>query len=58
MAFMNIGQACAAGTRLLVPKSRLEAVKQAIREAMLAFTIGDPARLRDGRGTDGAAETV
>ncbi len=29
MAFMNSGQACAAGTRLLVPKSRLDQVKRA-----------------------------
>ena len=29
MAFLNSGQACAAGTRFLVPKSRLEAVKRA-----------------------------
>jgi aldehyde dehydrogenase (NAD+) len=43
LAFMNSGQACAAGTRFLVPKSRLDAVKQAIREAMRAFTVGDPA---------------
>src|SRR5579872_1052026 len=43
MAFLNSGQACAAGTRLLVPKSRLDAVKQAIREGMRAFTVGDPA---------------
>jgi len=43
LAFMNSGQACAAGTRLLVPKSRLEEVKQAIRDAMRAFTVGDPA---------------
>src|SRR4029453_10818248 len=43
MAFLNSGQACAAGTRLLVPKSRLDAVKRAIREAMRAFTVGDPA---------------
>src|SRR5258706_3746358 len=43
MAFMNSGQACAAGTRLLVPKSRLDAVKSAIREGMRAFTVGDPA---------------
>jgi aldehyde dehydrogenase (NAD+) len=43
MAFMNSGQACAAGTRLLVPKSRLEAVKKAIVDAMPAFTTGDPA---------------
>ena len=43
MAFMNSGQACAAGTRFLVPKSRLDAVKQAIRETMRTFTVGDPA---------------
>jgi len=43
LAFMNSGQACAAGTRLLVPKSRLEEVKRAIRDAMRAFTVGDPA---------------
>jgi aldehyde dehydrogenase (NAD+) len=43
MAFLNSGQACAAGTRLLVPKSRLDAVKRAIRDAMRAFTVGDPA---------------
>jgi aldehyde dehydrogenase (NAD+) len=42
MAFLNSGQACAAGTRLLVPKSRMDAVKKAIREGMLAFTVGDP----------------
>src|SRR5580704_2714256 len=33
IAFMNSGQACAAGTRLLVPKSQLDAVKRIIREA-------------------------
>jgi aldehyde dehydrogenase (NAD+) len=43
MAFLNSGQACAAGTRLLVPKSRLDAVKRAIQEAMPAFPVGDPA---------------
>jgi aldehyde dehydrogenase (NAD+) len=43
LAFMNSGQACAAGTRLLVPKSRLEEVKRAIRDAMQAFTVGEPA---------------
>jgi aldehyde dehydrogenase (NAD+) len=43
LAFMNSGQACAAGTRLLVPKSRLNEVKQAIRDGMRAFTVGDPA---------------
>jgi aldehyde dehydrogenase (NAD+) len=43
MAFMNSGQACAAGTRLLVPKSRLDRVKRVIIEAMPAFPVGDPA---------------
>src|SRR5580700_2700457 len=43
MAFMNSGQACAAGTRLLVPKSRLDEIKRAIRDAMRFFTVGDPA---------------
>jgi aldehyde dehydrogenase (NAD+) len=43
MAFLNSGQACAAGTRLLVAKSRLDAVKQAIRDAMRDLKVGDPA---------------
>jgi aldehyde dehydrogenase (NAD+) len=43
MAFMNSGQACAAGTRFLIPKNRLDAVKQAIRGAMQAFAVGNPA---------------
>jgi aldehyde dehydrogenase (NAD+) len=43
MAFMNSGQACAAGTRFLIPKNRLDVVKQAIRGAMEAFAVGNPA---------------
>jgi aldehyde dehydrogenase (NAD+) len=43
IAFLNSGQACAAGTRLLVPKSRLNAVKRAIVDAMPAFPVGAPA---------------
>src|SRR5246500_3661710 len=43
LAFLNSGQACAAGTRLLVPKSRLDEVKRAIWDEMRAFTVGDPA---------------
>src|SRR5246127_3726118 len=43
MAFLNSVQACAAGTRLLVPKSGLDAVKLGIRDAMHAFPVGDPA---------------
>lgn len=43
MAFLNSGQACAAGTRLLVPNSRLEEVKLITREVMRAFAVGHPA---------------
>jgi aldehyde dehydrogenase (NAD+) len=43
IVFMNSGQACAAGTRLLVPSKELDAVKHAIVEAMHAFRVGDPA---------------
>src|ERR1700719_1775554 len=43
LAFMNSGQSFAAGTRLLVPKSRLDEIKRRIREAMSALTVGDPA---------------
>jgi aldehyde dehydrogenase (NAD+) len=43
IVFMNSGQACAAGTRLLVPSKELDAVKHAIVEAMHAFPVGDPA---------------
>jgi len=43
IAFLNSGQACAAGTRLLVPKRQLDAVKQIIREAARALPVGDPA---------------
>jgi aldehyde dehydrogenase (NAD+) len=50
MAFLNSGQACAAGTRLLVPKNRVDAVKRTIRDAMRAFTVGDPADPKTGVG--------
>jgi aldehyde dehydrogenase (NAD+) len=43
LAFMNSGQACAAGTRLLVPRKRLEDVKRAIAKAMRSFIVGNPA---------------
>src|SRR5579864_6307287 len=42
IAFMNSGQACVAGTRLLVPRTRLEEVKSGILAAMHAFPAGDP----------------
>jgi aldehyde dehydrogenase (NAD+) len=50
VAFLNSGQACAAGTRLLVPNNRLDEVKRTIIEAMRAFTVGDPADPRTAVG--------
>ena len=43
MVFLNSGQACAAGTRLLVPRKQLDAVKRAILDSMPAFPVGYPA---------------
>src|ERR1700689_5118580 len=43
IAFLNSGQACAAGTRPLGPKSRFDAVKRKIVDTMPAFPVGDPA---------------
>jgi aldehyde dehydrogenase (NAD+) len=42
VAFMNSGQACAAGTRLLVPRERLDEAKSAILTAMKDIRSGDP----------------
>jgi aldehyde dehydrogenase (NAD+) len=43
LAFLNSGQACAAGTRLFVPKNRLDEAKRAIKDEMRNYTVGDPA---------------
>jgi aldehyde dehydrogenase (NAD+) len=43
IGFLNNGQACVAGTRLLVPKSRLDEVKKMIVDTIPAFPVGDPA---------------
>jgi aldehyde dehydrogenase (NAD+) len=43
VGFLNSGQACAAGTRLLVPRKKIDEVKKAILNAMPAFAVGDPA---------------
>ena len=43
IGFLNSGQACGAGTRLLVPKRRLDEVKQAILNTISAFPAGEPA---------------
>lgn len=42
-AFMNNGQACIAGTRLLVPVRRLDEVITIVQEAVAAMKVGDPA---------------
>jgi aldehyde dehydrogenase (NAD+) len=41
--FMNNGQACIAGTRILVPADRLEAFEALAREAVAGVKVGDPA---------------
>src|ERR1700741_4905657 len=39
IAFLNSGQACVAGTRLLVPRSRLDEVKKALVDTIPAFPV-------------------
>ena len=41
IAFLNSGQACAAESRLLVPRSRLEEIKQRIVTVMSNMPVGD-----------------
>jgi len=41
-ATMNSGQACLAGTRLLVPRARLQEAEQGIVAAFEGLTVGDP----------------
>jgi aldehyde dehydrogenase (NAD+) len=41
-AYMNNGQACIAGTRLLVPENRLEEVKKLIKEIVSNTIVGNP----------------
>jgi len=41
-AFMNNGQACIAGTRLFVPETKIDQVKDLLVEAAANFTVGDP----------------
>jgi len=41
-AYMNSRQACVAGTRLLVPESRLDEVKQLVKETVSKTIVGDP----------------
>src|SRR3984893_15400758 len=42
IAFLNSGQACVAGTRLLVPKSRLDEIMRAIVDGIPEFPVGVP----------------
>lgn len=41
-AFMNSGQACIAGTRLLVPESRLDEVKELVKAGVEKVKVGNP----------------
>lgn len=41
-AFMNSGQACVAGTRLLIPRSRLNEVIERVRTTVPTMYVGDP----------------
>ena len=40
--FMNSGQACVAGTRILVPYSRKAEIETALAQAVAAMNSGDP----------------
>lgn len=42
LGFLNNGQTCFAGTRILAPRSRYDEVLDAIRASMPGFTVGDP----------------
>jgi aldehyde dehydrogenase (NAD+) len=42
MGLFNNGQACIAGTRILVPQSRVDEVKRALAEAVSALKVGNP----------------
>lgn len=41
-AFMNNGQACIAGTRLLIPESRLEETKELLKNIVSNTIVGNP----------------
>ncbi|VTM87418.1 Aldehyde dehydrogenase family [Raoultella ornithinolytica] len=55
---MNSGQACIAGTRILVPAGRLAEFEQAIVQAMADYISGDPRDAQDDNWPDGQPETV
>nr|WP_180901504.1 MULTISPECIES: aldehyde dehydrogenase family protein [unclassified Martelella] len=41
--FQNNGQACIAGTRILVPRARLKEANEIVQSSVAAFRVGDPA---------------
>jgi len=41
-AFMNNGQACVAGSRLLVPRARMGEIGERLRAAVAGIRVGDP----------------
>ena len=41
-AYMNSGQACIAGTRLLIPENRLEEAKELLKKTLSDTIVGDP----------------
>ena len=44
LAYLNSGQACIAGTRLLVPRARLAEARRLLTEVVAAVKVGDPTR--------------
>lgn len=42
-AFMNNGQACIAGSRLLVPESKMNTILELLKSEAKQFTVGNPA---------------
>jgi aldehyde dehydrogenase (NAD+) len=49
-AYMNSGQACIAGTRLLVPEQRLEEVKALLTKTVAQLKVGDPRQAESAIG--------
>lgn len=49
-AFMNNGQACIAGTRLLIPESKLDETKLIIKEILANIEVGDPKNITTAVG--------
>lgn len=44
VCYINSGQACLAGSRLLVPEHRLDEVKELVKKSIVLFRTGDPGR--------------